>query len=120
MALKIEWSDNASKQIKGIFEYHKEVANLRVARKIVKLIYTRVTILINNPRAGQREGLLNDRPQEFRYLVEGNYKIIYWLEADRIMISTVFDCRQNPVKMIEEVTEPPYPTMVQEELVTPR
>ena len=115
MALILEWSDNADKRLKEIFDYHKEVANLKTARKIIKQIYNRVTILANNPRAGQREELLKTRPQEFRYLVEGNYKIIYWLEPEKIIISTVFDCRQNPEKMLKDITNSPYPTMVHEE-----
>ena len=38
-------------------------------------------------------------PEDFRCLVEGNYKIIYWKEDEIITIASVFDCRQNPKKM---------------------
>ena len=34
-----------------------------------------------------------------RYLVEGNYKIIYWHDGTLIKIASVFDCRQNPSKL---------------------
>jgi plasmid stabilization system protein ParE len=27
------------------------------------------------------------------------YKVIYWIEEPYVKIATVFDCRQNPVKM---------------------
>jgi hypothetical protein len=37
-------------------------------------------------------------PEDFRYLVESNYKIIYWKEDEIITIASVFDCRQNPEK----------------------
>jgi toxin ParE1/3/4 len=49
--------------------------------------------------AGAKEELLAEYPEEFRYLVEGNYKIIYWKEHEVITISSVFDCRQNPDKI---------------------
>lgn len=33
------------------------------------------------------------------YLVSGNYKIIYLIDENLITIATIFDCRQNPVKL---------------------
>lgn len=38
-------------------------------------------------------------PEDFRYLVESNFKIIYWIENNKITIASVFDCRQNPENM---------------------
>ena len=51
------------------------------------------------PLLGQREELLKDLSVEFRYRVEGNYKILYYTLPEKIVISLVFDCRQNPEKM---------------------
>ena len=51
------------------------------------------------PLLGQREELLKDLSVEFRYLVEGNYKILYYTLPEKIVISLVFDCRQNPERM---------------------
>jgi len=50
---------------------------------------------------GKIEELLSNKPQEFRYIVSTNYKIIYWFNQDksRIEIIDVFDTRQNPIKM---------------------
>jgi toxin ParE1/3/4 len=45
------------------------------------------------------ELLLSKRQFEYRYLVEGNYKIIYWIETDFIKIAAVFDRRQNEKKI---------------------
>jgi hypothetical protein len=50
---------------------------------------------------GKREELLLDHPKGFRYLVEGNYKILYWISENEINIASIFDCRQNPVKISE-------------------
>ncbi len=52
---------------------------------------------------GGKKDLLLLRPQEFRYLVCKNYKIIYWInvQKNRIEIANIFDCRQNPKKMNE-------------------
>lgn len=48
---------------------------------------------------GPKEELLSDYPVDYRYLVESNYKIIYWKKENLITIASVFDCRQNPEKI---------------------
>lgn len=52
-----------------------------------------------NPFVGSIEELLRDYPEDYRYLVESNYKIIYWHKDHVITIASVFDCRQNPKKI---------------------
>lgn len=99
MEIAILWSEIAERQLKEIFQFYSEQASSTLARKIVSQLIDRVSILENNPFAGQKEELLADSEFDFRYLVEGNYKIIYWKDEHRITIATVFDCRQNPVKM---------------------
>jgi plasmid stabilization system protein ParE len=57
--------------------------------------------LKKQPEIGQIEELLLDRPNEFRFLVHKNYKIIYWINKreKRIEINDIFDSRQNPIKI---------------------
>ena len=55
--------------------------------------------LEKHPSSGQRELLLANRKFDYRYLVESNYKIIYWIEDNYIKIASVFDCRQNSGKI---------------------
>jgi plasmid stabilization system protein ParE len=99
MDLKVFWTDTALYQLKDIFEYYKKNANLKVARKIIKRIVNETIYLEKNPRIGQREFLLENRKKEFRFLVVGNYKIIYWIEDYYVKIASVFDSRQNPTKL---------------------
>ncbi len=99
MEIRIEWSELSERQLKDIFDYYSFEANSRIAKKIVNKIIDRVTILESNPLAGQKEELLSEYTEDFRYLVESNYKIIYWKKENIITIASVFDCRQNPVKI---------------------
>ena len=99
MAIRIEWSQQSEKQLKEIFDYYSVVASKIIARKIVNGILERVSILESNPFAGPKEVLLNNYPEEFRYLVESNFKIIYWKNDCLVTISSIFDCRQNPDKI---------------------
>ena len=99
MEIRIEWSELSERQLKDIFDYYSFEISPRIARKIVNRIIDRVSILEGNPLAGPKEELLNDYPEDFRYLVESNYKIIYWEKGNVITIASVFDCRQNPEKI---------------------
>lgn len=58
--------------------------------------------LSNNPYVGQEEELLKQLNQGHRYLlVENHYKIIYLVTEDSIMVTDVFDTRQQPDKMLK-------------------
>ncbi|NOU18694.1 MAG: type II toxin-antitoxin system RelE/ParE family toxin [Bacteroidales bacterium] len=99
MEIRIEWSELSERQLKDIFDYYSLEVSSRIARKIINRILDKVTILESNPSAGPKEELLSNYPEEFRYLVESNYKIIYWKKENLITIASVFDCRQNPEKI---------------------
>lgn len=99
MEIRIEWSGQSERQLKDIFDYYSFKAGPRIAKRIVNRILDRVHILENNPLAGPKEELLSEYPEDFRYLVESNYKIIYWKAGNVVTIASVFDCRQNPEKM---------------------
>ena len=100
--VKVEWSILASTRIQEVYDYLFDVAGERTARKITGKIENHVKKLSANPRVGQKEVMLEGEKIEYRYLVEGNYKIIYRIEDDNVTISTLFDCRQNPERMKEE------------------
>jgi toxin ParE1/3/4 len=99
MEVKIEWSELAEIQLREIYDYYSLNASQRVSRRIINGIIERVDVLLTNPLIGAKEELLSGYSQDFRYLIAGNYKLIYWKEGDSITIASVFDCRQNPVKI---------------------
>lgn len=101
MELIVHWTDFAKKELKNIFDYHKAKVSLKIAKSIAKQIVNDANRLKNFPEMGVMEELLTDRPQNFRYIVCTNYKIIYWINKikNRIEIIDVFDTRQNPTKI---------------------
>lgn len=104
MALKIYWTNFAKSALREIFDYYKKKAGLRISQKLIEGLIKSTEILINQPFIGQKEKLLSDSPEDFKYLVFKNYKIIYWINQanHRIEIVDVFDTRQNPVKIIKK------------------
>ena len=101
MELAVYWTRFAEDKLDDIYDYYESKAGIRIARKLISSIIDKTIGLDKNPHIGQKEELLSDRPQNFRYLVFKNYKIIYWINQNknRIDIVNVFDTRQNPVKM---------------------
>lgn len=77
-------------------------ASKRTAHKTRKQILNSAKQLIKNPESGQIESNLESLNQNHRYLVSGNYKIIYRISRNEIIINDVFDTRQDPTKMNDE------------------
>lgn len=100
--MKILWTDFAIKNLKDIFSYYATKANKNVAHKIRKQILTSTKQLIHTPELGQIEFNLVELNQGHRYLVCRNYKIIYKIVDDQIIINDIFDTRQDPIKMNDE------------------
>lgn len=100
---KIQWTRKAQKRLKEIKTYYKENASGSVADHIVSNIVVSVSKLYLYPDIGQVELNLEDLPVIYRYLVEGHYKIIYKHKGTTIYIMTVFDCRQDLSKLLEDI-----------------
>ncbi|HUH34233.1 MAG TPA: type II toxin-antitoxin system RelE/ParE family toxin [Moheibacter sp.] len=100
--MKIIWTDFAVNNLKDIFDYYKMKASYKIAHKIRKQILSSTKQLSNNPESGQIEFNLVKLNQKHRYIVCGNYKIIYKIKGKKIIINDVFDVRQHPIKMIDK------------------
>ena len=103
MALTVYWTQFAENKLEDVFIYYSQTASIRTASRLVDRIIVRSLEMEKNPFMGQKEMLLSERLQEFKYLVYKNYKLIYWVneEKKRIEILNLFDCRQNPEKINE-------------------
>lgn len=101
MELSVFWTEFAEQKLYDIYTYYQFKANKQIALKLVTQIINRTIGLEKMPLIGQIEEFLTERPQEFRYLICENYKIIYWVNTSRgrIEISNIFDTRQNPIKL---------------------
>ena len=97
--MKIIWPDFASMTLKDIYNYHKSVAGIQIARKIKESIFIAAKHLVKFPEPGQIEISLKKMNESHRYLVDGHYKIIYKKISEGILITDVFDTRQDPIKM---------------------
>lgn len=99
--MNIVWTDFAIKNLKDIFDYHATKVNKKVAHKIRNQILASSKQLKNHPHSGAIEPNLTGLNINHRYLVSGNYKLIYRDFNNQVIINDVFDTRQDPSKMYD-------------------
>ncbi|WP_455638604.1 type II toxin-antitoxin system RelE/ParE family toxin [Parabacteroides sp.] len=97
--VKLVWTTCARKQLRNIKLYYKEIASEKVAMSIILQIQQTAQLLTTQPYLGKIEPALINEPEEFRSIIEGNYKIVYWVDKKIIRIIAVFDTRQAPDKL---------------------
>lgn len=98
--------NGAKRQIREIFDYYRTVANRKVAKKIVSKISETIDLLTVHPHIG---GILSgyaDLPFTYRSIVaHPHYKVIYRVEDDMVIVISVWDCRQDPSGLDNELQE---------------
>lgn len=99
MEIVVFWTDSAIEELRRIYDYYCSKVGKTMADKITNSIVDITMLLKVTPQMGQKEELLSHLNKEIRYLVDGNYKIVYWIDNNLVSILTVFDCRQDPEKL---------------------
>jgi plasmid stabilization system protein ParE len=102
----VKWAIFAKQQLKNIFDYYLEVAGKKVAREIVNDIQQSTKLLASFPLMAAIEPALKEFSDTFHSLVvRHRFKVVYYIDEanNKIVIVTIFDCRQDPNKLKEEV-----------------
>ncbi len=97
--MKVYWSDFASETLRDIYVYYKGAAGKTIADKIKLSIFSATRQLGKYPNSGKVEDNLKILDEDHRYLLKGNYKIIYKTVKEGLLITDVFDTRQDPEKI---------------------
>jgi len=95
--MKLKYSANAQRSLRQIFNFN---GGGRKGKKVVTDILDRADELEAYPELGQEEENLKPLGQGHRSLLVGTlYKIIYLIAKPFIIITDIFDTRQDPDKM---------------------
>lgn len=104
MVMNVIWTDPASDDLKFIFKFYKDIASETKAEEIINLIFDATDIFtienLTTKEIGQIELDLQHRNRGYRYIVENHFKIIYFIGQKNIVITHVFDTRQDPNKKL--------------------
>ena len=89
---KIVWSNRAIKRLYNILEFYDQRNKSKTySKKLYQLLTKQVKILIKFPEIG-----LKTTEETTRGLIIGDFIVYYQLTEDKIIIHTVWDCRQDP------------------------
>lgn len=98
--MKLFFTRNSLRKLTQIEDYERSKGNAKKGRKKIKDIRDRAKSLEKNPKLGPAEENLEELGQGHRSLLVGTlYKIVYLLAKPLIIITDIFDVRQDPDKM---------------------
>jgi len=101
--MEIIWLPLAESALDEIFLFYK-FKSLIVARKMIADIHLAAHQLISFPEMGTVEQSLSEFPETFRYIVVRHiYKVIYFVEGNRVYIADIWDCRREPATLIRRI-----------------
>lgn len=75
--------------------------NVNIALKLHNGIIDETDKLASQPYIAAVEPAIKKPSKTYRSLVvsKGNYKVIYFVESEKVIIARVWGCRQNPKKL---------------------
>jgi plasmid stabilization system protein ParE len=101
--MKVILLPKALENLNKIYRFISNV-NERAAAETYNAILDKVELLKSFPAIAPLEPLLVGCKRQLRaLLVKKIYKVIYYIEGETIYISNVWDCRQNPQRLITEL-----------------
>ena len=99
----VVWTSEAFSDLETIFDFIYSQSQ-SAAGNITKSILARAKQLENFPESGANQQTLHQKKYKYKYLVDGNYKIIYSHTKNIAYIHAVIDCRQDPYAINEKLT----------------
>lgn len=102
--MNIIWMPEALDDMDAMFEYYVK-KDPKAAITMYNGILDDVDLFAANPFIGAIEPLIYKPLKTYRSLVvsKGKNKIIYYVENETIYIARIWDCRQNPDKLMKSV-----------------
>ena len=103
--MDVIWTNPAKKDLRKIFNYFKKKVSLNLAQKIVNSILANTSIL-KSQNIGIKEQLLTQLEQEDRFIIDGNYKIIYIIQNNNVYITQWRDITTTPLQTYQHSRPP--------------
>ena len=97
--MKLVYTEQAIVSLRECLDFFPLEVPTEKVNEIRDRILAKADKLIENPYIGQQEEYLEHLGQFHRRVIEGNYKIIYKVEGEAIVITDIFDSHQDPEKM---------------------
>lgn len=99
--MHVEITSWAKSSLKKIYQHYSKEVSSEKAKEIVDQIVVRALSLEQFPERGRIDEDLRFLNKSHRFILERHYKIIYRVEAERILVTDVFSNWQNPKRKLK-------------------
>lgn len=99
--MKLVYTEQAIVSLQECLDFFPSEVPAEKVNEVRDRILAKADKLLENPYIGQDEEYLDHLGLSHRRVIEGVYKIIYKVEGELIIITDIFDSRQDPSKMKE-------------------
>ena len=102
--MKLLFTEDAEGHLEAAYNFRKETTSQRSAAELFNNLIDGIQILAEQPHLGRMEPLLEDAAISYRSLILlRDFKVIYHIDGQTIVIAAVYNCRQDPEKLREVV-----------------
>lgn len=103
--MEIRSSKLFKRQVADLVCYLKVTFGKRIAFRVKNEIEEKVFLLKLFPNMRTVESLLEEEPLVYRYLVIKHNKILYTVEENYVFIHLLWDCRRDPIHLMDLIKE---------------
>jgi toxin ParE1/3/4 len=95
---KVFWTGTALADLKSISDF-MDLFSPQISIKTIKKLILKAKTLELDSKGGNLLDRVSFDGKPYRFVLEGNYKIVYSIKAKTVWIHTIFDSRQVPRKL---------------------
>ena len=97
---KVEISDLAKADLQNIVSYISEIESITTAKYVERGILSEMKRLEHFPTAFPKDEYASTDERTIRFLVKWSYKILFFIDMNKVEIVGIFHTAQNPDKLI--------------------
>jgi len=102
--MRLLFTEDAEDHLEAAYNFREETTSQRSAAELYNNLIDGIQILIDQPHLGRIEPLLEDAAISYRSLILlRDFKVIYHIDDQIIVVAAVYNCRQEPEKLREVV-----------------
>ena len=96
---KIVISDLAKADLRNIVNYISEVESITTAKYVERGILSEIKKLERFPTAYPKDDYASTPEKTIRFLVKWSYKILFFININKVQVVGIFHTAQNPAKL---------------------
>lgn len=98
-SLPVKWSSVAKNRLIEVYEYIESKASPTISEMVTLELADAAESAGKNPHLFSEYRELPTKTNSYRNIIKWNYRIIYKIKSDHILILDIFHCKRNPKEL---------------------